>query len=147
VLASVLGSGLRAASCSATPAVSPATPTEIGLTHGGAAVRNVAGALWLTAAIAAARRSDTDAAADRLDRAHDLAQDVGRDAKDLAWAYTCRRHDADAVLALLEVERAAPDATRHNVYARSTISTLLGRARGSTGGHIRALATRNHVTL
>jgi transcriptional regulator with XRE-family HTH domain len=165
-----------------------------------AAVRSVAGALWLIAAIAAARRSDTDAAADRLDRAHHLAQSLGRDANlrwtafgptnvalhrvtvaaelgdapaaitaahrldpsrfpaplrgrrvqvglDLAWAYTCRRRDADAVLALLEVERAAPDATRHNVYARSTISTLLGRARGSTGGHIRGLATRNHVTL
>ena len=165
-----------------------------------AAVHSVAGALWLIAAIVAARRSDTDAAADRLDRAHHLAQDLGRDANlrwtgfgptnvalhrvtvaaelgdapaaitaahrldpsgfpaplrgrrvqvglDLAWAYTCRRRDADAVLALLEVERAAPDATRHNVYARSTISTLLGRARGSTGGHIRGLATRNHVTL
>jgi len=45
------------------------------------------------------------------------------------------------------IERAAPEVTRHNTYARSTISTLLGRARGSTGGHIRGLATRNHVTL
>lgn len=54
---------------------------------------------------------------------------------DLAWAYACRRQDADAILALLDVERAAPEVTRHNVYARSTISTLLGRARGPAGEH------------
>ncbi len=61
---------------------------------------------------------------------------------DVAWAHTSRRHDADAVLALVDVERRAPGMTRHNVCARSTISTLLGRARGSTGGHVRSLAVR-----
>jgi hypothetical protein len=66
---------------------------------------------------------------------------------DLAWAHTCRRHDADAVLALLDVERRAPEVIRHNVYARSTIGTLLGRARGSAGGHVRALAARSGVVL
>jgi hypothetical protein len=66
---------------------------------------------------------------------------------DRAWAHACRREDADAVLALLDVERAAPEVTRHNTYARSTISTLLGRARGTAGGHIRALADRNSISL
>ena len=64
---------------------------------------------------------------------------------DLAWAHTCRRQDAEAVLALMDVERRAPNVTRHNVYARSTIGTLLGRARGSTAGHVRALAARNGI--
>ena len=65
---------------------------------------------------------------------------------DLAWAHTCRRQDADAVLALLDVERAAPEILQHNVYARATISTLLGRSRGSAAGHVRALAARSGVT-
>ena len=64
---------------------------------------------------------------------------------DLAWAHTCRRQDADAVLALLDVERAAPEILQHNVYARATISTLLGRSRGSAAGHVRALAARSGV--
>jgi transcriptional regulator with XRE-family HTH domain/uncharacterized protein YejL (UPF0352 family) len=162
------------------------------------AVRSVAGANWLVAAIAAARRGDSEVVVERLDRAQRLADALGRDANlrwtafgptnvalhrvstavelgdapmalaaaselavegfapplrsrrvqvglDVAWAHTCRRNDADAVLALLDVERAAPDVTRHNDYARSTISTLLGRARGSTGHHVRALATRSGV--
>jgi hypothetical protein len=162
------------------------------------AVRSVAGANWLVAAVAAARRSDSEAVVERLDRAQRLADALGRDANlrwtafgptnvalhrvstavelgdapmalaaaselavegfapplrsrrvqvglDVAWAHTCRRNDGDAILALLDVERAAPDVTRHNDYARSTISTLLGRARGSTGYHVRALAARSGV--
>jgi hypothetical protein len=66
---------------------------------------------------------------------------------DVAWAHACRRQDAAAVLALLEVERQAPEVTRHNVYARSTIGTLLSRARGSSSGHVNALAVRNGVAL
>lgn len=162
------------------------------------AVRSVSGALWLIAAVAAARRGDAGAAAERLDLAQRQADAVGRDANlrwsafgptnvalhrvsvaaelgdapaalaaaatldlagfapvlrsrraqvglDLAWAHACRRQDAQAVLALLDVERAAPTILRHNVYARATISTLLGRARGSAGGHIRALAARSDL--
>lgn len=167
---------------------------------GGAALRSSAGALWLLAAIAAARRSDADTAAHHLDQAERLAHALGRDANlrwtgfgptnvalhrvtvatelgdapaaitaaqqldptgfptslrgrrvqvglDLAWAYTRCHRDADAVLALLEVERAAPDTTRHTIAARTTIATLLARARGTTGAHVRGLADRNHVTL
>lgn len=163
-------------------------------------VRSVVGALWLIAAVIAARRGDAGAADERLDRARRLAEQLGRDANlrwtafgptnvtvhrvsvaaelgnapaalhaagsldterfapalrsrrvqvdlDLAWAHTCRRQDAEAVLALLDVERRAPDVTRHNVYARSTISTLLGRARGSAAGHVRSLAVRNGIAL
>jgi hypothetical protein len=162
--------------------------------------RSVVGALWLIAAVAAARRGDRDIAADRLDRAHRLAEALGREDNlrwtalgptnvalhrvsvaaelgdapaaltaadtldtssfatalrsrrvqvglDLAWAHACRRHDADAVLALIDVERRAPEVVRHNVYARTTLTTLLGRARGTTGGHVRALAVRSGVAL
>ena len=65
---------------------------------------------------------------------------------DLAWAHTCRRQDADAVLVLLDVERAASEILQHNVYVRATISVLLGRSRGSAGAHLRALAARSCVT-
>ena len=162
--------------------------------------RSVAGALWLIAAVAAARRGDGDVAGEWLDRAWRTADALGRDANlwwtafgptnvalhrvavtaelgdapaalvaasgldvkrfapalrsrrvqvglDVAWAHTRLHHDADAVLALLDVEREAADATRHNVYARTTISTLLGRARGTTGVHVRALAARSGVGL
>jgi hypothetical protein len=177
-----------------------AVRTAEGLGEDDEAVLSVAGALWLIAAVAAARRGDGDAAGERLDRAQHLADALGRDANlrwtafgptnvtahrvsvaaemgdasaalaaadvldvhsfdpalrsrrvqvglDLAWAHTCRRHDADAVLALLDVERQAPEVVRHNVYARSTIGTPLGRARGSTGGHVQALAARSSVAL
>ncbi len=164
------------------------------------AASSVAGALWLVAAVAAARRGDADTAGRQLARAQRLAEAVGRDANlrwtafgptnvalhrvtvaaelgdapaalaaardldvtrfspalrsrrvqvglDVAWAHACRRQDAAAVLALLEVERQAPEVTRHNVYARSTIGTLLGRARGSSSGHVDALAVRSGVAL
>jgi hypothetical protein len=89
------------------------------------------------AALAAAEALDASAFAPAL---------RGRRAQvglDLAWAHACRRQDAQAVLALLDVERAAPEILRHNIYARTTISTLLGRARGSAAGHVRALAARS----
>lgn len=163
------------------------------------AVRSVSGALLLIAAVAAARRNDADAAADRLGRAQRRADALGRDANlrwsafgptnvtlhrvsvaaelgnapaalaaaadldpmrfvpalrsrrtqvglDVAWAYSCRKHDAEAVLTLLDVERAAPEVLRHNVYARATVSTLLGRSRGPAGNHVRALAERSGIT-
>jgi hypothetical protein len=105
------------------------------------AARSVVGALWLIAAVAAADRLDIQRFAPAL---RSRRVQVGLD---VAWARTCRRHDADAILALMHVERHAPEVTRHNVYARSTISTLLGRARGSTGDHVRALAARSGVGL
>lgn len=168
------------------------------LAAGGAAddaVHSVSGALWLIAAVAAARRGDVGAAAERLDHAQRHAAALGRDANlrwsafgptnvalhrvsvaaelgdapaalaaaaeldpsgfapqlrsrraqvglDLAWAHAFRRQDAQALLALLEVERAAPQILRHNIYARTTLSALLGRARGPAGAHVRALALR-----
>ncbi len=66
---------------------------------------------------------------------------------DLAWAHAQRRRDAEAVVALLEVERAAPQAARRNVVARDTIRHLLGRARGTTGAAVRGLADRAGVVL
>ena len=164
------------------------------------AVCSVAGALWLIAAVAAARRTDAAAAGERLDRAQRLADHLGEDANyrwtafgptnvaihrvsvavelgdapsalaaaeavdldrlpdglrsrrvqvqlDIAWAQAQRRRDAEALVALLEVERAAPQVTRRNAVARDTIRQLLARARGSSGAAVRGLAHRAGVAV
>lgn len=61
---------------------------------------------------------------------------------DLAWAQSRRRNDADAVVALLEVERTAPDIARCNALAVDTIRTLLTRARGAHRQAVLGLADR-----
>jgi len=66
---------------------------------------------------------------------------------DIAWAQAQRRRDAEALVALLEVERAAPQVTRRNAVARDTIRQLLGRARGTTGFAVRSLAHRAGVAV
>lgn len=166
----------------------------------GPEVCSVVGALWLIAAIAAARRIDADAAGECLDRAQRLADRLGEDANhrwtafgptnvaihrvtvavelgdaptalaaaesvqlgrlpvglrsrrvqvqlDIAWAQAQRRRDAEALVALLEVERAAPQVTRRNVIARDTIRQLLARARGTSGAAVRGLADRAGVAV
>jgi transcriptional regulator with XRE-family HTH domain len=165
-----------------------------------AAVRSVVGALWLIAAVAAARRIDAAAAEERLGHAQRLADCLGEDANhrwtafgptnvaihrvsvavelsdapaalaaagavdldrlpeglssrrvqvqlDIAWALAQRRRDAEALVALLEVERAAPQVTRRNVVARDTIRQLLARARGTSGAAVRGLAQRAGVAV
>jgi hypothetical protein len=156
---------------------------------------SVEGALWLLAAVIAARNGAAGLAGERLDRADRLAQRLGVDADhrwtafgptnvaihrvsvavelgdvdaavaaadgidlerlppvlrsrrtqvqvDLAWAYGRRRRDADALIALLEVEGRTPEAVRRNVQAADTVRALLGRARGPRAGAVRALADR-----
>jgi hypothetical protein len=66
---------------------------------------------------------------------------------DLAWAHAQRRRDADALVALLEVERAAPQAVHRTIVARDTIRRLLARARGSAGPAVQGLADRAGVVL
>jgi hypothetical protein len=66
---------------------------------------------------------------------------------DIAWAQAQRRRDAEALVALLEVERAAPQVTRRNVVARDTIRQLLARARGTSGAAVRSLAHRAGVAV
>jgi transcriptional regulator with XRE-family HTH domain len=66
---------------------------------------------------------------------------------DIAWAQAQRRRDAEALLALLEVERAAPQVTRRNAVARDTIRQLLARARGTSGAAVRGLAHRAGVAV
>jgi transcriptional regulator with XRE-family HTH domain len=164
------------------------------------AVLSVAGALWLIAAVAAARRIDGAAAEERLDHARQLADRLGEDANhrwtafgptnvaihrvsvavelgdapaalaaaaavdldrlpeglrsrrvqvqlDIAWAQAQRRRDAEALVALLEIERTAPQVTRRNVVARDTIRRLLARARGTNGAAVRGLAHRAGVAV
>ncbi|TQM43382.1 helix-turn-helix domain-containing protein [Pseudonocardia cypriaca] len=164
------------------------------------AMWSVTGALWLIAAVAAARRIDAAAAEERLDRAHQLADRLGEDANhrwtafgptnvaihrvsvavelgdapaalaaaeavdldrlpeglrsrrvqvqlDIAWAQAQRRRDAEALVALLEIERAAPQVTRRNAVARDTIRQLLARARGTSGAAVRGLAHRAGVAV
>jgi transcriptional regulator with XRE-family HTH domain len=164
------------------------------------AVLSVVGALWLIAAVAAARRIDAAAAEECLDHAQQLADRLGEDANhrwtafgptnvaihrvsvavelgdalaalaataavdldrlpeglrsrrvqvqlDIAWAQAQRRRDAEALVALLEIERAAPQVTRRNVVARDTIRQLLARARGTNGAAVRGLAHRAGVAV
>lgn len=65
----------------------------------------------------------------------------------MAWAYAQRRRDTDALVALLEVERHAPQVTRRNVVAREVIRQLLGRSAGPSASSVRALAHRSGVTV
>ncbi|MHA6630907.1 helix-turn-helix domain-containing protein [Pseudonocardia sichuanensis] len=170
------------------------------LTGDDPAVCSVAGALWLIAAVAAARRIDAAVAEERLGRAERLAEQLGEDTNhrwtafgptnvaihrvsvavelgdapaalaaaegvdldrlpeglhsrrvqvqlDIAWAQAQRRRDAEALVALLEVERAAPQVTRRNAIARDTIRQLLARARGTSGAAVRGLAHRAGVAV
>lgn len=177
-----------------------AVTTATELDGDGPAVWSVTGALWLIAAVAAARRIDAAAAEERLDRAQRLADQLGEDANhcwtafgptnvaihrvsvavelgdapaalaaaaaidldrlpeglrsrrvqvqlDIAWAQAQRRRDAEALVALLEVERTAPQVTRRNAVARDTIRQLLARARGTSGAAVRGLAHRAGVVV
>jgi transcriptional regulator with XRE-family HTH domain len=143
---------------------------------------SVGGALWLIAAVTAARRTDRGEAWARLDAAEGLAGLLGHDANhawtafgptnvgihrvsvaaelgdagealrvaahvdptrladglrsrraqvhlDLAWAQAQRRRDAEAMLHLLEAERAAPQTIRYNVMVRELLREMLARAR------------------
>jgi transcriptional regulator with XRE-family HTH domain len=177
-----------------------ALTTAASLGGDGPEVRSVTGALWLIAAVAAARRLDAAAAGERLDRAQQLADRLGEDANhrwtafgptnvaihrvsvavelgdapaalaaaaavdldrlpdglrsrrvqvqlDVAWAQAQRRRDAEALVALLEVERVAPQVPRRNAVARDTIRQLLARARGTSGAAVRGLAHRAGVAV
>lgn len=154
-------------------------------------VVSLAGAMWLIAAVIAARRTERVDAWHRLDRAEALASMLGEDGNyaqtafgptnvalhrvsvaaelgdageavrlaalvdtdrfprgllsrraqlslDLAWAQNQRRHDAEAILHLLEAERVAPETIRHNSVAREIVRELLSR--GNTKTQTRALA-------
>jgi len=48
---------------------------------------------------------------------------------DLAWAQAQRKHDAEATLHLLDAERVAPEAIRHNVIAQELVRELLARGK------------------
>ncbi|SOD73279.1 transcriptional regulator with XRE-family HTH domain [Jatrophihabitans sp. GAS493] len=56
---------------------------------------------------------------------------------DLAWAQSQRKRDAEATLHLLEAERVAPEAIRHNVIAQELVREMLSRG---TRSKTRALA-------
>lgn len=143
---------------------------------------SVAGALWLIAAVTAARRTDKGEAWRRLDAADELAGLLGHDANhgwtafgptnvgihrvsiaaelgdvgealraaahvdpsrladglesrraqvhlDLAWAQTQRRRDAEAMLHLLEAERAAPEVIRYNTMVGEMLREIQARSR------------------
>lgn len=61
---------------------------------------------------------------------------------DLAWAQAQRRRDAEAVLHLMEAERAADEAIRYNVIVRETIRELLHRSRRPATSALHDLAER-----
>lgn len=159
---------------------------------------SVAGALWLIAAVIAARRMDRDEAWGRLDCAERLAGLLGEDANhawtafgptnvklhrisvatemgdaaeavrlaadvdtaqmpegltsrraqvhlDLAWAQAQRKHDAEAILHLMEAERTAPEAVRYNALVRELIREMLGRSGKSQTSALNDLAVRAGV--
>lgn len=64
---------------------------------------------------------------------------------DMAWAYTQRRGDAEAVINLLEAERVAPQTVRYNVLVRELLRELLKRERRTATPGLRALARRAGV--
>jgi hypothetical protein len=64
---------------------------------------------------------------------------------DMAWAYTQRRGDAEAVINLLEAERVAPQTVRYNVLVRELLREMLKRERRTATPGLRALAQRAGV--
>ena len=64
---------------------------------------------------------------------------------DMAWAYTQRRADAEAVVNLLEAERVAPQTLRYNVLVRELLREMLKRERRTATPGLRALALRAGV--
>lgn len=64
---------------------------------------------------------------------------------DMAWAYTQRRADAEAVVNLLEAERVAPQTLHYNVLVRELLREMLKRERRSATPGLRALARRASV--
>ena len=64
---------------------------------------------------------------------------------DMAWAYTQRRADAEAVVNLLEAERVAPQTLRYNILVRELLREMLKRERRTATPGLRALARRASV--
>ena len=64
---------------------------------------------------------------------------------DMAWAYTQRRADAEAVVNLLEAERVAPQTLRYNVLVRELLREMLKRERRTATPGLRSLARRADV--
>lgn len=64
---------------------------------------------------------------------------------DLAWAQAQRKRDADAVLHLLEAERAAPAVIRYNVAVREIVREMLARTKRSKANALHDLAIRSGV--
>ncbi|WP_300010597.1 helix-turn-helix transcriptional regulator [Pseudonocardia sp.] len=64
---------------------------------------------------------------------------------DMAWAYTQRRADAEAVVNLMEAERIAPQTLRYNVVVRELLREMLKRERRTATPGLRALARRATV--
>jgi transcriptional regulator with XRE-family HTH domain len=64
---------------------------------------------------------------------------------DMAWAYTQRRADAEAVVNLLEAERVAPQTLRYNILVRELLREMLKRERRTATPGLRALARRAGV--
>lgn len=64
---------------------------------------------------------------------------------DMAWAYTQRRADAEAVVNLLEAEQVAPQTLRYNILVRELLREMLKRERRTATPGLRALARRASV--
>ena len=64
---------------------------------------------------------------------------------DMAWAYTQRRADAEAVVNLLEAERVAPQTLRYNVLVRELLREMLKRERRTATPGLRSLGRRADV--
>jgi transcriptional regulator with XRE-family HTH domain len=61
---------------------------------------------------------------------------------DLAWAQAQRKRDAEATLHLLEAERVAPEAIRHNVIAQELVREMLSRGTRAKTRSLSDLASR-----
>jgi hypothetical protein len=61
---------------------------------------------------------------------------------DLAWAQAQRKRDAEATLHLLDAERIAPEAIRHNIIAQELVREMLARGNRTQTTALAALARR-----
>jgi hypothetical protein len=63
----------------------------------------------------------------------------------VARAHALRRHDAEAVAAMLQAERFNPEGLSYNMLARDLVRALLRRERRQAMPGLRGLATRLHL--
>ncbi|WP_228838001.1 hypothetical protein [Nocardia amamiensis] len=99
----------------------------------------------------AAELGDSSVVVDRISRLDiDRVPSVERKSRvliDAARAYTQRKEDERAVLALLDAEKVSSDEVRHSILVRELVREILLRDHARARPHVRALAQRCGLLL